>query len=151
MFTNKVFIELNNCVNNFVKQFFEDYQAEIGLEFECFLDDCLIQYAIVATEKEEEEFYNNFVKRFPRAKNFSTFTLSVLHEIGHLETEDIMIDDTEIRNKPLTNKQYFNLYNEKIATNWAGRWINENFEEAKKINETFIKLLDNVYNFIKNA
>lgn len=147
----EVFIKLDNAVNDFVKEFFEDYHASIGLDFVCHLSECLIEYAIFTSKENNDSFYNNFIERFPKAKNFSVFTLSILHEIGHLETEDIMINDVDLRNKTLTNEQYFNLFNEKIATDWAGDWINDNFKEAKKINNTFTILLDNIYAFIEKC
>lgn len=141
----QAFTNLDNAVNDFLQEFFEDYHAQVGLDFFCDLDECLIEYAIFGIEKDADSFYNNFTSRFPIVKNFSIFTLSLLHELGHLETEDIIIDDTEERNKDLTNDEYYNLYNEKIATDWAGEWITNNFNKAKKINDIFIKLLDIIY------
>ena len=146
----QAFDKLDKTINDFVKTFFEDYHAEVGLEFLCYLDTCSIEYAIFGIENNVDSFYENFVSRFPVAKNFSVFTLSLLHELGHLETEDIMIDDTEDRKKKLTDKEYYNLYNERIATNWVGMWIEDNLDKAKEINNLFIKLLDDIYKTICN-
>ena len=78
--------------------------------------------------KEEEEdiiFYNNFVSRYNEAKNFSPVTLTLLHEFGHWETQDL-IDwylDTEERDNAETIEEYVNIPSEFIATEWAIKWL----------------------------
>ena len=57
-----------------------------------------------------------------------------------------MIDDTEERNTIRNDTDYFHLYNETIATNWAGNYATENIETMKnfdkKISEKIKKVLD---------
>jgi hypothetical protein len=69
-----------------------------------------------------------------------------LHEVGHLETENEMEDDVDIRNNEImTNEEYFNLFNERIATDWAGYWIEKNFQKAINLDDTFRNALNNLY------
>lgn len=129
---------LNEKVNNFIASINEEYTAEESNIFEVDFEDYIINYA---TENEVDDFYNNFVERFPLAGNFAPFVLSLLHEVGHLETEDDIIDDTEERNAITTTAEYFNLYNEAIATDWAGFFIEDNFELVAEFNEAIAENL----------
>ena len=67
-------------------------------------------------------------------------TCSLLHEIGHLETEELMVmihnyamsmkTQTRVRKNLL--KRYCELYNEQIATQWAIFYILDNKEQVKE-------------------
>lgn len=92
-----------------------------------------INYSIVLSQKETKWFCEDFVRRYPAAKGLDAFTLSFLHELGHIVTWDDMIDDSKERATLFTaasdyesNIKYFNLYNERLATDWAGTFITEN-------------------------
>jgi hypothetical protein len=83
------------------------------------------------------------------ATEFNLHLWSILHEIGHYETEDEICEEDgeeEIRYwLSLTDKDmakdtniqngYFNLTSEYFATEWAIEWIENNYEHAKKIND----------------
>lgn len=129
---------LNEMVNNFIANINEEYVAIESDTFEVNFNDYEINYAV---ENEVDDFYNNFVERFPLASNFAPFVLSLLHEVGHLETEDDIIDDTEERNAITNTADYFNLYNEAIATDWAGFFIEDNFELVAEFNEAIAENL----------
>ena len=129
---------LNEMVNNFIANINEEYVAIESDTFEVNFNDYEINYAV---ENEVDDFYNNFVERFPLASNFAPFVLSFLHEVGHLETEDDIIDDTEERNAITNTADYFNLYNEAIATDWAGFFIEDNFELVAEFNEAIAENL----------
>ena len=129
---------LNEMVNNFIANINEEYIAVESDTFEVNFNDYEINYAV---ENEVDDFYNNFVERFPLASNFAPFVLSLLHEVGHLETEDDIIDDTEERNAITNTADYFNLYNEAIATDWAGFFIEDNFELVAEFNEAIAENL----------
>ena len=135
---------INALVNKFVREIDEDYSAQLGTDFQALYDDDCITWTAIYSERGGEAFRNDFVKRFPIACDFDTFTLSILHEIGHLETEDEMVDDTSKRNRPMTNEQYFRLHNEYIATEWAGYWLEDNLATARKWNAAFLKAFRNI-------
>lgn len=119
--------KINNVINTFIKTSInEEYQAFMGSNFCAHLDDNKIEWTLLYADEDGKAFYDNFVSRFPIANKLGLFTVSVLHEIGHFETEDEIEDDTDLRNLELTNEEYFNLFNERIATEWAGNWIMEN-------------------------
>jgi len=129
---------LNEMVNNFIANINEEYVAIESDTFEVNFNDYEINYAV---ENEADDFYNNFVERFPLASNFTPFTLSLLHEVGHLETEDEIIDDTEERNAITNTADYFNLWNEAIATDWAGFFIEDNYELVEEFNNAVLENL----------
>ncbi len=95
MTLDKELKKIDEIVRNFVQSINEEYDCEMGLDFMAQLDSDIVVWSILTLEKSGEAFYNNFVSRFPKAKGFSLFTLSVLHEVGHLETENEMEDDND--------------------------------------------------------
>jgi len=132
--------KVDNMINDFVKQFSADYSAELGSEFYANMDLQKIVYPLLMGDKSSRIFHENFASRFPCAMQISTFTLSLLHEIGHLETESEMVDDTAERNEEM-GIEYFDLWNERIATDYAGFWLQDNFEKARKFDENLDELL----------
>lgn len=115
---------LHSAINNLLEQINEDYTAIQSDIFEADTEEDAIYFAL---ENIQDAFYDDFINRFPVASAFEPFTLSVLHEIGHLETEGDTIDDIEERNAITTATEYFALYNETIATDWAGFFIEDNY------------------------
>ena len=137
---------INRAVVALVKYIDEEYDARMGVDFGACMDENVVEWSLLVPEGSGKEFYENFCTRFPVARGFDLFTLSILHEVGHLETEWEMIDDTKIRNrKGLTNAEYFNLFNERIATDWAGEWIENNIKLALDIDKIFKKMLKKFY------
>lgn len=140
--------KLNTELNYLLTFFDEEYTVKMGTDFEVDLDEKILYWSILYTEKSGDAFYKNFCKKFPFVKDFSLFTLAVFHEIGHIETEDEMEDDTDLRNTELSNEEYFNLHNEKIATEWAGNYINEHLMFTKYFDDKFTTILKNFYQSI---
>ena len=136
---------INDAVAAIVHLFDEEYDARMGADFGACLDENIIEWSVLAPEGCGKEFYEDFCHRFPVAWGFDLFTLSILHEVGHFETEWEMIDDTPQRNKKLTNQEYFALYNERIATDWAGEWIECNIDLALDIDNRIKKILKKFY------
>lgn len=136
---------INSVVSDFCKSIDEEYESRMGCDFCAVLNENTIEWSLIYAEKAGQSFYENFVSRYPVAKELSFFTVSILHEIGHFETEWEMIDDTEIRNRELTNEQYYDLFNERIATDWAGEWIENNYSAARCIDKKFTEILNKFY------
>lgn len=141
---------INKIVENFIHQIDKEYNCELGSDFCVYLDKQLIHWSILCQDETAKAFYQNFILRFPQAKELSIFTLSILHEVGHLETENEMIDDTNINTDSLTNEKYFALYNEKIATDWAGEWIEQNYNKAINFNKIIEQTLQKGYTELIN-
>ena len=140
------FIEkTDELVRGLVKSVDEDYDCEMGSDFCVYLDEDLIHWSLLYRDECGTAFYNNFIKRFPRAKGFGLFTLSLLHELGHLETEWDMEDDIAIDADALSNEDYFALHNEKIATDWAGEYLITHYDEVFAFDELIEAWLKAMY------
>lgn len=137
--------KINDTVASFVHSIDEEYECRMGQTFCAFIDEDVVEWSLVYKEEGGKAFYENFVERYPKAKGFSLFTLCILHEVGHLETQDEMRDDTKARNRIKSHKAYFNLFNERIATDWAGMWIDENYKAAVKLDDSFRSIISNFY------
>ena len=88
----------------------------------------------------DDEFYENFISRYPRCSVISQITLSLLHEIGHMMTlASVERYDTNVA----SNKEYFELPQEKAATDWAGNFASKNLQFCldfdTKFNSAFLK------------
>ena len=127
----KDFAEITADLDAFVQQFDEEYTCTVGGDFEALLDTVQIVYAVFMSDRGAKTFYANFVQRFPLCAGFDIFTLSFMHELGHLETEWMIEDDTEQRNKIMTDNEYYDLYNERIATDWAGHYLTAHLSQMK--------------------
>ena len=138
--------KINDTVREFVQSIDCEYDCRHGQNFEACLDENVIEWSILVVEKGEDAFCKNFISRFPNADKLNYFTLALLHEIGHFETEWEMVDDIDERNTITDYDEYFNLFNERIATDWAGEWIDENLELALTVDKMFLDLLNDFYN-----
>lgn len=122
-------------------------------------------FAVCPEEKDEEEFtmfYNieslwsrghrqfaqNFFSRCPMSRGFASVTISILHEIGHMnaqqefegyDREQAIIDLRENFPRATINFEYFKLPDEKAATDWAIEWLShpENRRKAKEFEKKF--------------
>lgn len=99
-----------------------------------------------------KEFRKDFVSRCPMAKGFANVTLTLLHELGHQET-NVGVWSVQDRNtaeaklaerfeKGEINKhqlqiEYFRFPDETLATNWAIEWLKD--AEHRKIAKIFEK------------
>lgn len=143
----KDFAEVTALLNAFVHDFDEEYSVVMGTDFQADNIEDKIYYAIAIMDKGATSFKANFEKRFPVAKDFDIFTLSFMHELGHLETEWDMVDDTQERNeiKGLKDaERYYALHNERIATDWAGKYLTAHHEAMKAWEEKILKMFKKV-------
>ncbi len=124
-----LFAPVTAMLNDFIQMFDEEYTVELAHKFCADNIQDVVYYTVVIPKASTDEFVTDFIKRFPVCSCFSEFMLSFMHELGHLETEWDMVDDTEERNKITDNATYFQLYNEQIATNWAGEYLTDHKDE----------------------
>ena len=95
-------------------------------------------------------FRKDFVNRCPLARGFSDITISILHEIGHSQTIDLIPPDYDraferlqtiifAKSETELHQMYFALVDETLATNWAIEWLNnaENRKLAKAFEKSF--------------
>lgn len=80
-------------------------------------------------EKDESDiaFRLDFISRFPTALVFDDVTLAIVHEIGHWFTQDDYnwFDDIDARKQVKTDEDYLSLKSERLATDWAIRWLSD--------------------------
>lgn len=99
-------------------------------------------------------FFRDFwCERAPMLKEFEDITISLLHELGHLETNDEIRKDFPMWLRELAelgldskydsdkekNYAYFTLPDEKAATEWAIDWLANNAAIAKEFEKEFLK------------
>ena len=99
-------------------------------------------------------FRSYWTKREKMLKGFADITLSLLHELGHLETNDKVRKDFSYEMRQLTwsaidftyesieekNLKYFEMPDETAATEWAIKWLQnaDNRKTAKAFEKRFM-------------
>jgi hypothetical protein len=145
MTVDEIFDSVTEVLADFVRTFDEEYTVALSGDFMADnIEEC-IYYAPMSPAESGEAFRQNFIKRFPVCKAFSLFMLSFMHELGHLETEWDMVDDTDERNATKDNETYFALHNEKIATDWAGEYLTDHFSEMVEFDRELLEILGDIW------
>lgn len=134
------------------------FQADVADEIEN--DEVQdIYYNFPELFAKSSKIYRKFwIEKYPMLKGFSDITISLLHELGHLETNDkirhsFSIDQREAAIEDLDNRSlsykalnhlYFVLPDEKAATEWAFKWLakKKNRKIAKKFEKEFFKCFE---------
>ena len=92
-------MELIDILNEIVKSFNEEYSVVEGEEYSATLSTYVITYTL-DTFLSDFYFIQEMYRRGGIEMPFlNPMTCSLLHEIGHLETEELMVDDTQLRNE----------------------------------------------------
>ena len=144
----KLFAPVTALLNDFIQMFDEEYTVELAHKFCADNIQEVVYYTVVMPKDSVDEFTTDFIKRFPACSCFSEFMLSFMHELGHLETEWDMVDDTEERNQITDNKTYFQLYNERIATDWAGEYLTEHKNEMQMLERQILTEIHKIWQSI---
>lgn len=139
------------------------YKTEILL---CKADEFAAECVDCVAECDELEIYYNFenlygegaklfrtywTKKVPMLKGFANITLTLLHELGHLETNDKIRQTFSVEMRKLTwfaidnkfnnvddkNYHYFAMPDEASATQWGIDWLSN--AEHRKIAKIFEK------------
>lgn len=142
---SKLFAPVTALLTNFVREINPEYSVALGADFAANMDEDCIYFAVAVAQASSDAFVENFVARFPECECFDMFLLSFMHELGHLETEWDMVDDTDLREEIMDNETYFDLYNERIATDWAGEYLTDHLEEMKVLNDQILKTLCEIW------
>lgn len=151
---------LNKKLNEFVAQFGE-YTTELGEEFEVDLNTNVVYYSFFANVEFEDSFADFILSLDKDVPCIDIFFWSLLHEIGHLETECLNFpyygkeelaekykDKNSIEDLNNHAMEYYALPIEVAATLWAIEWAKDNREYALKFNaELKSDLLDIIYHY----
>lgn len=134
----------------------------MGTDFYYYYKQNKIEYSVLVSERMDKLFLN-YAKTIGLEKEIPIFILSLLHEIGHSKTYDTLTPE-EVELSQATKAildgekdqdcfEYFNTPEEKIATEWAIEFINNNYNRLIKwYNNNFIPVINKFYqqNNIKN-
>ena len=123
--------------------------------------DCISDCDTLEIEYNFDELWSNgadlfrayWTKKVPMLKGFSNITLTLLHELGHLETSEAIREafsfemrqltwfaiDNKCDNEAEKNFKYFKMPDEAAATNWGINWLSnaENRKIAKHFEKEF--------------
>lgn len=133
-------------LNDFIKTINSDYKVlkdkyeftsdwEEGKVWVCFTEN-----------KEDDTLFMDYIKDTYKIE-IDTFLMSLLHEIGHLETEteelsdnraiDLFMLEVAYDNGAITKKEYFNRYFqiecESLATEWGIEYYKSHQEQCKEL------------------
>lgn len=142
---------------NFAKSIDDEIEVEFDNDWQCDTETKTIYIPLIESEEESERFINNFKKEWCKDRNiiklfFSPVTMSFLHEIGHTQTKQGDIISKILRKisnflckhkttKELSYKIYYNIPEEKRATQWAIEFIAWNYFKTIEFN----KDIENAY------
>lgn len=141
--------KLLNICTDFVNEIDEFEDVQMGVEFFCYPTTNEIFISLVASENAVEEFMTTLLER-TNVRDISEFTWSLLHEVGHCETWGVMTKRTtnhcrNVKRKIMQGKQpsvnYYYLTDERIATDWAIKFVENNYEKVKKFDKRILKYL----------
>lgn len=153
--------KLNHYFTRFVKSIDADLSAEMGIEFDYVFTKNLVHYSLVVTQF-QNDLWENFLKEtFDFELKNNVFLMSLLHEIGHHETMESLVDyweidetEKEVIQEKINNGidghkpyyDYFGLPLEYIATEWA---VNYYLNNQERLDKQFNKLINNIRHFYK--
>ena len=102
---------ITNILNDFLEPF--DCTAKVDTDFAYYVKTNTSGYALIVASKHEKTFMHFAETLFPEIKA-DPFLWSILHELGHHETEDDFEDEEyEAYNKrlkfPISDEEYYHL------------------------------------------
>lgn len=153
-----------NIYTNFAKSIDNNIKVEFDNDWQCDTEEKIIYIPLIESQEECEKFINNFKKQW-RQKNkkiklfFTPQTISFLHEIGHTQTKQGDIISKILRKisnflyqhkttKKLSYKIYYNIPEEKRATQWAIKFIAWNYLKIIEFNKDIENAYFEFYNKI---
>jgi len=136
-----------------------DANSNLSTDFGAYCDMNEIDFAVVVLERMDSMF-SQFVKEtfdVTIEDTIDLWCLSLLHELGHLQTMDFIPNYIQLANK-LEKKvidkfskidsicyKYFSLTVEYEATQWACNWIKDNPTKYDEMRNTIAKALEDFY------
>lgn len=127
----------------------DDFEVSLGLNFECYPTENEIFISVLACANSVQEFRENLLSR-TKIDDISEFTWSLLHEVGHCQTWHSMNERTinhcryikrKINRGSLPTTTYYVLTDERIATDWAINFVEDNYKMVKAFDKMALQLL----------
>ena len=86
----------------------------------------ILPHDLQQNDPQDKLFRKDFVARCPLGRGFANVTISLLHEVGHWYTRfEVDWDEYFEECEYVSGTEYFNLYAERIATDWAIHWLQD--------------------------
>lgn len=147
MFAEKELNQITNIINDFLAPF--DCTAEPGTDFAYYNRKNKITFALTVVDTFSDSFVKFAESLYPIHADI--FLWSLLHELGHHETEDDFEDEDEdyyyaALKTIKTDEEYYNLPQEYAATAWAGEYMETHEVEVARL---WNKLAPAIKNFYK--
>ena len=152
----KQILLMNELLTKMVQEVNPDYSVICDGTFYCDVDDMTISYSRNSKNIIEQMFADYIYNSYADVPQVSPFMLSILHELGHAETEDEMVDDSGAqfafdRKENQSDEEfyagftkYYQLPNEQLATDWAVWFLQENTDECLMWDKRIKELRDAV-------
>lgn len=144
--------ELLDFCTDFINEIDDFEDVQLDKDFQCYPETNEVYISILASQNAVEEFMTTLLER-TSVTDISEFTWSLLHEVGHCETWYLMgkrinnhckNQKRKITKGKIPSIAYYELTDEKIATNWAIRFVENNYEEVKAFDNAALELLKKV-------
>jgi len=142
--------KLLNICTDFINEIDDFADVQLDPEFFCYPTTNEIFISVVASQNAIQEFMETLLER-TNVRDISEFTWSLLHEVGHCETWGIMNKRTtnhckNVKRKIVQGKQptrnYYYLTDERIATDWAIDFVENNYIFVKEFDKKVLKVLE---------
>lgn len=147
--------KVDKVINKFTKSF--GIKADLGTDFQAFCNGCVINYTLAIEKEDIDYFIADAEARYPDI-NADIFLWCLLHEIGHILTDDFWTDEeleyfeeqkemlTAYEDDDLRNNWYHCIPDEFFATRWAGEYMRKH---PKKIAKFWKELQTELIKFYK--
>ena len=145
--------KLSEILTDFLNSEEIDVEADYGLDFCYDYTESKVYYSFLIPDR-SGEWLMEFAKEHGLKYDCGSFFLSFFHEVGHHLTIDLLDEDEEEYSSDMKkslsstredNFIYFNLPDEKIATEWAINYINNNKEKLSELSLKIQPLIKSIY------
>ena len=133
-----MFDNMTNTIKTYLQEHNLNCNVSISNDFEYDYYTDTIYYSLIVNDIMGKRFLDFAFDLGLKAKDCPIFILSLFHEVGHFVTIDTLDEDKDNKAQELKEKMtdkdwynYFNLYDEKIATQWAIDYINEHEQDLR--------------------
>lgn len=145
---------LNLCTDFIEENITDDIESvDLSTDFYCYPNTKEIYISVLAPATALDDFIANLETR-TQVNDISVFTWSFLHEVGHCMTWNYLNKRTKnhceyvkrkIERGSLNYLLYYGLADEKIATDWAIRFVECNHKLVKAFDRMVMNEITNFY------
>lgn len=154
--------KLDNFITSFVKKLGYDINCTLDTDFFYYPVSKRIGYSLFTMELADKGFKEYIKINYPNLPTCSIFTFSILHELGHFLTYDLLseieiclcLDEKErLNNREITTEEdtiqkqidYCSIYDEMIATKTATAILINSYDIVADFDNHFIEKVSEFY------